>query len=423
MHGIRVADRGSIVRTRSGNGGTSLHIAYIVSSYGAVTHTFIRNEVETLRMLGLAITVVSIHGGSRNPRRPAPRRDDASLCLFPLDRGAFIGAHAALLLLRPAHYFRCAVQIIGGAGRGPKTRLRGLFHFAEAVYAAQLLKGRSVSHVHAHFGGGPAEVARGVSLLLGTRYSFTAHRAGLFDENPRTLRGKVEKAAFVVAISEFNRQYISRLDPTFAKKTYVNYCGIDSRRFSPPSHCRAAREHSIVILSVGSLLRRKGYDYLLPAFQLLKRDGARFRSIIVGDGPEKARIKNMISAYGLDECVQLPGSVDNHDLHLYLSNADIFVLCSLSEGIPVAIMEAMAAGLPVVATDITGIPELVEHNKSGLLVRPRDSRAIYEAIKSLLTDRSKREELGRNARSHVLDHFDMIRNAENLKGLFESRVS
>jgi glycosyltransferase involved in cell wall biosynthesis len=287
---------------------------------------------------------------------------------------------------------------------------------------ARLLKADGVTHLHCHFANHPALAGYIVHELAGIPYSFTAHGSDLHVDR-RMLCEKVEAAAFVVAISEFNRDVIVKeCGAAAGTSVRVIHTGVDTDHFRP--HERPSRVGVFEIICVGTLHEVKGQEYLVRACERLARAGVDFRCRFVGAGADRSSLERQVEAAGLSANVVFEGSIDRAALGVMLQTANVLVAPSVPtregkrEGIPVVLMEAMASGLPVIASRLSGIPELVEDGRSGLLVEPRDDASIAEALLRLRDNDELRAQLGREGRRKVMAEFDIRVNAKRLAAAF-----
>jgi glycosyltransferase involved in cell wall biosynthesis len=239
---------------------------------------------------------------------------------------------------------------------------------------------------------------------------------------------KVAEASFVVAISRYNQEVIAEeCGDAALRTTLVLHCGVDTQRFRPRSAMAPAARPVPRLLCVGSLHEVKGQQHLIEACRLLRARGLELAVQLVGEGPDRAALARQINEAGLGDRIELTGTRTSVELAELLRGADLVATPSVPsrdgrrEGIPVALMEAMATGLPVVASRLSGIPELVEHDKSGLLVEPGDVDGLADAIELLCSEPALRKRLGRAAREKVLSEFDLNANAAALAELFTSR--
>jgi colanic acid/amylovoran biosynthesis glycosyltransferase len=402
-------------------GRTGTRIGYLMSWYPVVTETFILHEMLELRRLGVDLEVYPLFGAARDVRHPG------SEALSPLvqrrARGPWclLTAQLRWLLRRPRPYLRAWALAIAGNARSPGFLLRALVVVPLAAQMAESMARRRITHVHAHFATHPALAAYVVRELTGIGYSFTAHAHDLFLDRSM-LGAKVAAARRVVTISHFNRALIDRcLGPAAAAKTAVIPCGVNPRHF----HDRPQREPDGVfrVVCVAALRDYKGHRWLVDACALLRERGVPFRCALVGDGPERARIEARVDAAKLRGWVELLGDQPHDRIRALLARSDAMVLPSvitatgMMDGIPVALMEAMAAGLPVVSTRVSGIPELVQDRRTGLLAPPGDAAALADALESLQRDPLWARRLAEEGRRHVLAHFNLQRNAVRLRDL------
>ncbi len=337
-----------------------------------------------------------------------------------------LGAQFHFLLRKPGVYLRTLWTLIR-ANFGSSNYLFGaLAIFPKTVYSALQMQQQGIKHVHAHFANHPAAAAFIIHRLTGIPYSFTAHGADL-QVDQHMLREKVAEAAFVVTISNYNRKFIEDVCGDDARgQVEVIHCGVDTSVFRPAEKRDEAAPFTI--LCTGTMYEVKGHTYLIEACRLLKERGLDFRCNLVGDGPFRDALMEQVREAGLGGHVYFLGPRTREEIVALLQQADVVSVPSIPtasgrrEGIPVVLMEAMASGVPVVASNISGIPELVDDGKSGILVPPRDPEAIADAIERLWHDPALREALGKEGRAKVLREFDQHKNAARLACLFTERT-
>ncbi len=246
--------------------------------------------------------------------------------------------------------------------------------------------------LHAHFATAPAAAAWAASRLTGIPYGFSAHAYDLFKEpiDREFLTQKCADAAFVRCISDYNRRYLMQTTGVDETKFHVIHCGIDTRRFAVDGKGPEGHPRKKTIVTMGNLVEQKGIRHLVEALSdpTLKRNG--YRAVIVGDGPLREELTAQALSLGVE--AQFTGVVDNSEIMRFYREADLFVLPSVicpdghRDGIPVVLMEAMACGVPVISTRLSGIPELVEDGVSGILVPEKDPRSLSGAIGTLLAN-------------------------------------
>lgn len=295
---------------------------------------------------------------------------------------------------------------------------------ARALWLAARLVADGVRHLHVHWASEPADVAELASRLTGIPFSISAHAKDIWLSAPDALARKLAHAAFTVTCTEYNRRFLSTL--VEGSRVHRMYHGIDTARFRPAESTPDAPVDGLpLVLSVGRLREKKGFPTLLDACARLVRSGRRLRCVIVGYGPERAALESRIVALGLTDVVTLAGRQAQAQVIEHYRRAAVFVLpCQVAadgdrDGIPNVLLEAMACGVPVVTTDVSGIPEAVTDGVNGRIVPPGDAAALADAIGGLLDDRSGARALGANGRDAVTASFDGDANLAVLRSLIE----
>jgi glycosyltransferase involved in cell wall biosynthesis len=293
-----------------------------------------------------------------------------------------------------------------------------------SVKFARDMEREGVDHIHAHFANHPAAAGTIITQLTGIPFSFTAHGSDLHKER-RMLRQKVEASAFVAAISQYNQAMIVRECGEHVRgKVHVLHCGIDPAMFVPARH--EHREGPLRIITVGSLIEVKGHRHLIEACAILRRRGIDVECTFIGEGKLRRKLEKLANRLGVGTVVRFLGGKPRQEVARMLQESDLAVLTSVQtkdgkrEGIPVVLMEAMASGLPVVASWISGVPELVDNGRTGLLVPPRDPGGIANAIERLSRDPALRKEMGAAGREKILREFAVERNARLLLETIEN---
>jgi glycosyltransferase involved in cell wall biosynthesis len=397
-------------------------IAYISQQFPSLTMTFVYREVLALRRLGLRIRPIA----TWPPKLEGLSAEAQALVgetryLFPLRWQEVLKLHVRYALTRPAQYFGALTTLTLFNRETPSNRFRSFRHFVYSVLVAAEVERCGADHIHADFARNSATLALVAAQLTGKPFSFAAHANDLF-VNPLLLGEKVKAAAFATPISEFNRKYLTRFgDP---RKLHVVHCGLDLQQFTPRAN--GARPARSLILAVGRLVEKKGFHYLVAACRRLAEQGLDFECQIIGGGPEEARLRKLIAEYGLQETVALMGPLPQEKVREHLQKATVFVLpCVIArdrdqDGIPVALMEAMAFEVPVVTTRLSGIPELVKDAVNGLLVPPADVGALADAVEVILHDSALAQTLALAGRRTVELEFNVEKSARQLAALFVS---
>jgi colanic acid/amylovoran biosynthesis glycosyltransferase len=393
-------------------------VLYITSRFPKLTETFVINEWLALTPrfdMELAALV-----RTREERVQGHAAAVMDRVWYPgLLRVETVRAHFRFLVGSPRSYLTVLVRMLGATIRRPAQLAKSVPVFLESVALADRARAEGVEHVHAHFANHPATAAWVVHRLTAVPFSFTAHANDLF-LCPPLLREKIDEAAFVVTISEHNARLLRGLAPRAPIR--VVHCGVDTAALAGTPRPRPGHR----VLCIASLQPKKGHRYLLDAVAELAAHDHDLHLTLVGDGPERGAIVAHARALGVSDRVSLAGPLATEDVRRELAAADVFALASVTdrtgraEGIPVALMEAMAAGVPVVATRTSGIPELVEG--AGRLVEPGDAPALARAIGDILDDAGI-DDVTSRARTRVAEQFDLFAEATKLGDLFEASVS
>ena len=401
--------------------GNPQRIAYLLSQYPAISHTFFLNEVLALRKLGFHIETASINsihppGGGF----PAVELQEAAQTFYikqtpkPFilqlliktvftDPSVILRGLSAALKLRPWD--------IPGTGYA-------LFYLVEAIILGDWMKRRGLSHLHVHFGGAVATVGMLTSIAWQIPYSLTIHGPEEFyDVAPSFLEQKISLATFVTCISHYCRSQLLKISPVVGwPKFHVCRLGVQTEVFLPVPAVPRDRLH---VVNVGRLHPAKGQMILLESFLELRRRGISARLSIVGDGVGGDALREFVRRNDLGDSVTLHGALSHPATRAILATADLFVLPSFAEGVPVALMEAMSMEIACVSTYVAGIPELIEAGEQGLLVPPSSVQALTEAMASLLTNDGLRRLIASAGRRKVLSQYDLASNIRVLAKVLE----
>ena len=398
-------------------GGSSPRVGYLLKCFPRISETFILNEVLELERQGVDLRVYSMN----EPQEPLRHRlaervvSPVEYLPYPLLRNAakYLRAHLALFLRHPLRYLGTLAIVAASFDRDLWER------FVQAGMLAKLLRRDGVGHVHAGFVHFPGSVAWIVHRVTGVTFSLATHAKDMVHSPPNLLRKKLNAAELVLTCTGFNVPELEKAAaPGGIRRLRKVYHGTDLSRFPfiPPGEREPS--DSPLILTVGRLVTKKGFDHLITACGLLRDRGRSFRCLIVAGSRDLwDPLHGQIHDLQLDDLVKVEGPLDQAEVARAYREAAVFALpCVVAadgdrDGIPNVLVEASASGLPIVSTDVSGIPELVQDGKTGLVVPPRDPSALAGAIERLLDSPALRHELAAGARQHVEEVFDLHRNA------------
>jgi glycosyltransferase involved in cell wall biosynthesis len=386
-------------------------IAYILGSFPDGNPPFIINEIKGLIKEGIDILVFPIHKVNTGGRVVDAEGIKATYA-NPIFFLKIIMAHLYFIFYRPTEYFRLLIKnrIFGGK----KV-------FWEGVYYAKIVKKLQIKHIHAHFAWNTADCARIIKRLTGASFSLTAHQSDIH-RFPQRLDEKLMESKFVLTCTRGNKEYLGhKYGQGVGAKTFCIYHGVDLERFLFQAE---ENEKKIDVLSVSELVKFKGLEYLIKACAALKSNNLFRKCVIVGKGEEKHNLESLIHQMGLEDKVEIIDPVSHSEIIELYKCAKIFVLPvaiinGAPHGIPNVIAEAMASGLPVIASDVPCIPELIKNGENGFLVPEKDPEALALLINQLLFNKKIRDLIGKNANLTIKNRFDCDKEIKILKGIFE----
>lgn len=419
-------------------------VGYILKGYPRISEVFISNEIYLLEQLGLNLRVFSVKPSEDTSRHASIKRIKAPVDYLPqvtsLSNSSFLlwlwqnlpafkASHLALMKLRTRAYLKTllgAVKMCLVYRSSPFAFPKKAFikEFLQAgIIALEALRDGSVRHFHAHFCHGATTIALFASQMAGLPFSFTAHAKDIYLKklNPRDLlRIKLKKAKFVCTCTAANKAYLEAICPDGAP-VHLIYHGLNTELFRPV----LGERQGLQILAIGRFVAKKGFTFLIEACRILKDRGYEFNCRVVGEaGEQSSTVQRLIKELNLEDTISLQGAVIQEELQEIYQSATIFALpCQIVEngdrdGIPNVLAEAMANELPVVSTNISGIPELVTNGIDGLLVPQKNAAALADAIERLLQDQPLRQRLGQAARAKICRIFDSKKNTVALRDLF-----
>ena len=406
-----------------------MRIAYIVKRYPRYSETFIVNEILAHEAAGLDLHIFALRppvdthfqdkiSQVRAPvtylRKPSQGRTVAALNSLNPTAASYLWAELQQAAQAIPNFWQ---KLEYAAGESASV-------VYQAAWLAQEIRQRGITHLHAHFGSVATSVTRLAAHFADVPYSFTAHAKDIFHESvePEDLRRKLQDAAAVVTVSDYNVAYLKQQFGAAAQTVQRIYNGMDLSELQYQSPDQRPPK----ILSVCRLVEKKGLADLIDACALLRQRGCEFTCQIVGTGPLEPKLRSQIQALHLDDWVEIVGPRPQREVFQLMQTAAVFAAPYVigsdgnRDGLPTALLEAMALGTPCVATDVTGIPEIIRDGETGLLVGQHDVPALATALERFLTEASLRQTVARQARWLIETQFDITRNAAELRSLFQS---
>lgn len=391
-------------------------VAYLVSRYPALSHTFIEREILGLRDQGVRVETFSVRAAPADSLVSEVMKQEGARTRPLIGAGAvtWLRAHLRLLRSSPDAWLRGLGRALRTGPLSPRARVWQVFYFAEAVVLLDLMRRAGLRHVHAHFANVASDVARHVAALgrdadgpdSGWRWSFTMHGPTGFESVKATdLAAKARSADGVSCITDFCRsQMMYLVEPEYWPKMSLVRMTVDADRYHPPVQPRQ-HDGPLRLLDVGRLVAEKGAPVLVEAIALLRDRGVDVDLRLVGAGPLAESLTQDIERRGLTGSITLTGPIGQDDLPDLYRWADVFVLPSFQEGLPVVLMEALATELPAVTTQIAGVSELIRDGESGRLVPAGRADLLADALEQLARDPELRARMGRAGREAVLREF------------------
>ncbi len=404
-------------------------LGMILKGYPRISETFISNEILLLEKLGFTLHLFSMRRPRESFSHESVKRIKAPVdylpekLLLPLPRFLY---HNILLAQKAPLAYAGALKIAWR--RFIRTRkIANIKHLLQAGNLVNhLLPGRKIVHFHAHFAHSPASVAMFASQLSGISFGFTAHAKDIYTSDPRQLSEKIDSARFVVTCTEYNRDHLLKITKGAATPIRRIYHGADLSLFTKKKIEQP--ESPYHILTVARLTAKKGLPTVYRALRMLCDRGIQLQHTLIGDGDQRKKILSLIKKLKLNHFTRWLGTQPHNVVLEHYRQADLFVLgCEVApngdrDGIPNVLLESMAIGVPVVATSVSAIPELVEDGKTGLLVPPGSPQQMADAILRLLTEQELRRKVIEAGRAHILREFDSSVLIRDLAAIYRQEI-
>lgn len=391
-------------------------LAYLFERFPSFTQTFCYREIAELRRQGVRPAIFSIRRPVGEPAQDWDRDILREVVYLPEDAELIRQVDRAL--------GKGQLPSVAGDAIRPWGRKTDFLRLYQAAWLGPRLQAGQVRHVHAHFAGLAARTAWWIERFFGLGFSFTAHANDIFSPKQFeiSLSKLVDAARAVVTVSDFGVHFLRQQFPARAERFHRVYNGLELDRFRPADF----EGSPPAILSVGRLIEKKGFADLIEACRQLREQGIEFRGAIIGDGPLEGALREQIERAGLTNMLELPGPLPQSAVIERLARSALFVLPCVAEkeggmdNLPTVLMEAMAAGLPVVSTALAGVPEMVEEGVTGLLVPEHEPARLAEAMARLLGQPELARSLGQAGRQRAANLFSIEQSAQELRALFRN---
>ena len=396
-------------------------IGFLVKTFPRLSETFILNEILGLQTMGWTLQIYSLKRPVEEPVHPGVAQVQTAVRYVPSLRPAAswmepvkaLAAHAGLVAKRPVRYGAALWRYFSG------TRAARVKEFVQAGWLAADLEREGITHLHAHFANAPTAVAEIVHWLTGIPFSFTAHAKDIYTTDEGDLARRMATATATLTCTAFNARHLRGMVGERAQ-VELAYHGIDTERFRRKAEQDGAEVEgeTPTVLTVGRFSEKKGLEDLIYACALLRDRGVRFRCVMVGYGAQEDRLKELRSALRLNAVIAMPGRLAQPEVIAQYRRAAVFALpCVVLEngdrdGIPNVLLESMAAGVPVVTTDVSGIAEVVENGRTGWLVQPHDPAMLADAIAYVLSHGAEAARVAARAQERVEAEFSLAASAQ-----------
>lgn len=412
-------------------GGQRPKLAYLAPEIPALSATFVYREILGLMGLGFEVLPISVHHPHHPASEPAAKDLMAKTCyLYAEGFQKTLIASFKNLILHPVYFFRALGTLSADVlrvGLVSRSSFKLIYQFFRAQWVASKLRTEKVDHLHIHFAHVPTQIGMYAAMIAHIPFSFTSHANDLF-ERGLLLKTKVERAACSVTISEYNKRFLVDQAHAPEDKIAIVRCGVDSTAFESLPQQSAQMDLAIkrpVIGTLGRMVEKKGMDVLIKAMGLLRQRGMDFELQLAGDGPLRESLAELVDDYEFADKTRFKGALRHDQVPAWMKKLDLFVLACQKDqngdqdGIPVVLMEAMGLGIPVISTQISGIPELIADGKTGYLATPGEASELADKIAQVFEHPETTQNLVKAAHARVLEEFDTGVNLDRLIHIFE----
>jgi glycosyltransferase involved in cell wall biosynthesis len=402
-----------------------MRVGYLLSKYPAVSHTFFLKEILGMRQRGFQIQVASVNLSDRSHQDLSSIEKIESANTFYI-KGRSVPAAVLQVLGIALRHPRVALRGLAYAIRlgnwGLKTQAYACFYLAEALLVGNWMRRHGLQRLHVHFGGPVASVGLMTAKAWQIPLSLTLHGPDeFFDQDASYLAQKIETADFVICISDFCRSQVMRIAPAVDEsRLEVARLGVEIANLHPRQ--LDSRSGPLRLVCTGRMVAAKGHRILIHAVAAMIASDFAVSLTLIGDGPERPALEALAAKLGISSHIRFLGSMTHQATLDEVALADVFVLASFAEGLPVALMEAMALSVPCVSTPIAAIPELIQDGRNGLLVPPANTQALQSALEKLAQNPELRRQLGVAARATAESQYDLGRNLDKLASLWRRRL-
>jgi len=395
-------------------------ILYLAPEIPALSATFVYNEIFQLQNLGYQVSVATVHEPMAEVDPETKRKVGNVFVVYQSNILLNLMHLLAMLFTQPSGTLKSIgwlIKDIFSVGIVSRNAAGMVYRYFSAAKLARFIQKNNIKHTHVHFAHIPTDIAMYAACMTDTDFSVTSHANDIFQRG-WLLKEKIERSKFFVTISEFNKTYLSSLAPQVKDKIKVIYCGVDITKFT----YRESVDNSVFTFGfLARLVEKKGVEYLIKACQQLKTEHPNFKVEIVGDGPLTDSLKALTTELNLNSHISFLGQMPNNQVSNWLKKLNAFVLPSVKDangdmdGIPVSLMEAMASGVPVISTDLSGIKELVIDQKTGFLATPACEKDLANKMTNILTaEQSQQQTISKQAQQHVVNCFNQRTNADKI---------